>query len=147
MTAAAIGCVKSYFAVRELARPLLLYRSAMIGAASIPQESGKDLQASGLGCRSQATASRRGIMLVLTRKRSEMIQIGDNVVIKVLQTGRGSVKIGILAPDDVRVIRAELAGAPAPGHPLAAFLEERREIKRGKAHRRFDPQPEGLIAE
>ena len=68
-------------------------------------------------------------MLVLTRKRSEMIQIGENVMIKVLHTGRGTVKLGILAPDDVRVYRAELASAPALRHPLAAFLQERRGIK------------------
>ena len=86
-------------------------------------------------------------MLVLTRKRSEMIQIGDNVVIKVLQTGRGTVKIGIEAPDDVRVIRAELAGTPAPGHPLAAFLQERRDIKRGKEIVRFDPQEARMASE
>ena len=86
-----------------------------------------------------------GTMLVLTRKRSEMIQIGENVVIKVLQTGRSTVKIGIEAPDDVRVIRAELACAPAAGHPLAAFLQERREIKHGKM--RMDPKEEKLVVE
>lgn len=48
-------------------------------------------------------------MLILTRKRSETIQIGDNVTIKVIRTGRGSVKLGITAPDDVRVLRGELA--------------------------------------
>ena len=69
-------------------------------------------------------------MLVLTRKRSEMIQIGENVVIKVIQTGRSIVKIGIQAPDNVRVIRAELAGIPGPTQPLAAFLQERRQLKR-----------------
>ena len=68
-------------------------------------------------------------MLVLTRKRSEMIQIGENVVIKVIQTGRSIVKIGIQAPDDVRVIRAELMGIPGPAHPLAEFLQERRKLK------------------
>jgi carbon storage regulator len=47
-------------------------------------------------------------MLVLTRKRSEMIQIGDSIVIKVIQTGRGAVKIGIEAPSEIRVLRAEL---------------------------------------
>jgi carbon storage regulator len=65
-------------------------------------------------------------MLVLTRKRSEMIQIGDDVIIKVIETGTRSVKIGIEAPDDVRVIRAELFGRPGPQHPLAIFLEKRR---------------------
>lgn len=48
-------------------------------------------------------------MLVLTRKKSQMIQIGDNIVVKVIQTGRGSVKIGVDAPADVRVLRGELS--------------------------------------
>ncbi len=47
-------------------------------------------------------------MLVLTRKQSQMIQIGDNIVVKVIQTGKGSVKIGIDAPSDVRIIRGEI---------------------------------------
>ena len=47
-------------------------------------------------------------MLVLTRKRSEMIQIGENIVIKIIQTGKSSVKIGIEAPNNVRVLRSEL---------------------------------------
>lgn len=65
-------------------------------------------------------------MLVLTRKRSEMIQIGDDVIIKVIETGPRWAKIGIEAPDNVRVIRAELFGRPGPQHPLAVFLEKRR---------------------
>ena len=47
-------------------------------------------------------------MLVLTRKQSQMIQIGENVVIKVIKTGRNTVKIGIDAPSDVRILRSEL---------------------------------------
>ncbi|MCA8986358.1 MAG: carbon storage regulator [Planctomycetaceae bacterium] len=47
-------------------------------------------------------------MLVLTRKKSQLIQIGDNIVIKVIRTGPGSVKLGIDAPGNVRVIRGEL---------------------------------------
>jgi len=68
-------------------------------------------------------------MLVLTRNRSEMIQIGDSVVIKVIETGNRSVKIGIEAPDNVRVLRAELFGTPGPRHPLAVFLQKRRAEK------------------
>ena len=48
-------------------------------------------------------------MLVLTRKQNESIKIGANIVIKVIKTGNGSVKIGIDAPASVRVIRGELA--------------------------------------
>ena len=55
-------------------------------------------------------------MLVLTRKKSEMIRIGDNVVIKVISSSNGKVKIGIEAPQDVRVVRAELN--PEPDAPM-----------------------------
>ncbi len=47
-------------------------------------------------------------MLVLTRKQSEMIHIGDDIVVKVIRTGKSTVKIGIEAPAHVRVLRAEL---------------------------------------
>ena len=53
-------------------------------------------------------------MLVLTRKAAETILIGDNIVIKVIKTGRGTVKIGIEAPEDVRVMRGELVAEPKP---------------------------------
>ena len=48
-------------------------------------------------------------MLVLTRKRDEIIKIGNDIVIKVIKTGNGSVKIGIEAPSSVRVLRGEVA--------------------------------------
>ena len=64
-------------------------------------------------------------MLVLTRKQDEMIQIGDSIVIKVIATGRGKVKLGIEAPSDIRVLRGELSplaqqfAAPAKSHKVA----------------------------
>lgn len=64
-------------------------------------------------------------MLVLTRKRSEMIQIGEGIVIKIIHTGRSTVKIGIDAPQDVRVMRAELSPKGA-GNRLHEMLQERR---------------------
>lgn len=58
-------------------------------------------------------------MLVLTRKQEEMIRIGHDIVIKVISTGRGKVKIGIEAPNDVRVMRAELDEKVIPVTHLA----------------------------
>jgi carbon storage regulator len=55
-------------------------------------------------------------MLVLTRKQNEMIQIGDHIVVKVIATGRGKVKLGIDAPNHVRVLRAELDQALRANH-------------------------------
>ena len=66
-------------------------------------------------------------MLVLARRRSEMIQIGDNIVIKVIETGSRWVKIGIDAPHDIPIVRAELFGIRGPQHPLTAFLQQRRQ--------------------
>jgi carbon storage regulator len=54
------------------------------------------------------------IMLVLTRKQAETIQIGEDIVIKVIATGRGKVKLGIEAPASVRVLRGELASLARP---------------------------------
>ncbi len=48
-------------------------------------------------------------MLVLTRKRDEFIKIGPNIVIRVMKTAKGSVKIGIEAPDSMRILRGEVA--------------------------------------
>ena len=58
-------------------------------------------------------------MLVLTRKAAETIRIGDDIVIKVIKTGIGSVKFGIEAPANIRVMRGELIEEkhPVPGIP------------------------------
>ena len=48
-------------------------------------------------------------MLVLTRKKGETIHIGDSIVIKVISCGRGKVKLGLDAPNSIRVLRGEIA--------------------------------------
>lgn len=47
-------------------------------------------------------------MLILSRKEDESIQIGENIEIKVVQTAKGFVKIGIEAPKSIPVLRKEL---------------------------------------
>lgn len=47
-------------------------------------------------------------MLVLTRKTQERIHIGDNITISILKLKGNTVRIGIEAPRDVRVLRGEL---------------------------------------
>jgi len=48
-------------------------------------------------------------MLVLTRKTQEQIQIGDNVTITVFRIKGNTVRVGIEAPQEIRVVRGELA--------------------------------------
>ncbi len=47
-------------------------------------------------------------MLVLGRKTNESILIGDNIEITVLAVDGDRVKIGIKAPNSVRILRQEL---------------------------------------
>ena len=47
-------------------------------------------------------------MLVLSRKKFESVRIGDNIRISIQRIGPVSVRIGIEAPRDVRVVRGEL---------------------------------------
>jgi carbon storage regulator CsrA len=61
-------------------------------------------------------------MLVLTRKRDDVIRIGDDIVIRVIRTGKGSVKIGVDAPSDVKVMRGELM-------PFANHLDATHELE------------------
>ena len=49
-------------------------------------------------------------MLILTRKLGESIQIGDDIVIRIVELRRSRVRIGIDAPSSIRVQRDEHAG-------------------------------------
>lgn len=61
-------------------------------------------------------------MLVLTRKPMETIKIGNEIVVKVICTGTKSVRIGIEAPESVRILRGELAEFPPTDEPMPADL-------------------------
>lgn len=48
-------------------------------------------------------------MLVLTRKNQQQIQIGNNIVVTILQVKGQTVRVGIEAPREVRVVRGEIS--------------------------------------
>lgn len=47
-------------------------------------------------------------MLVLSRKQQQTIQIGDNIKVTVIKVQGNAIRLGIEAPDDVRILRGEL---------------------------------------
>lgn len=51
-------------------------------------------------------------MLVLTRKNQQKIRIGDDIEIVVLDIEGGKVRLGIQAPREMNIKRAELLGSP-----------------------------------
>jgi carbon storage regulator len=55
-------------------------------------------------------------MLVLSRKESQRIRLGDSIVVTIVKISGDKVRIGIDAPADVLVLRDELE----PNQPAAA---------------------------
>lgn len=47
-------------------------------------------------------------MLVLSRKKDESIMIGDQIELKILSVDGDQVKLGIVAPKNVKVYRSEV---------------------------------------
>jgi len=86
-------------------------------------------------------------MLALTRKIDQRIQIGSDICITILHVRGKQVRIGIEAPRQVKVVRAELSDDDGAG--LAISLSElarpggrqqcRREAGRGDAAGRSPP--------
>ena len=47
-------------------------------------------------------------MLVLTRRLGESINIGDDIVVTLLSVAGSQVRLGITAPQNIRVVRQEI---------------------------------------
>jgi len=61
-------------------------------------------------------------MLVLSRKESQRIRLGDSIVVTIVKISGDKVRVGIEAPQDVLVLRDELeprGDAAATGAALA----------------------------
>lgn len=54
-------------------------------------------------------------MLVLSRKVGEAVCVGPGVMVRVMETRGGRVRLAIDAPADLRILRAELDPLP-PAH-------------------------------
>jgi carbon storage regulator len=61
-------------------------------------------------------------MLVLTRKLMEKLFIGDDICVTVVRLEGGQVRLGIDAPRDVTVVRAELV----PHRPVPRLRSDSR---------------------
>ena len=63
-------------------------------------------------------------MLILSRKLDESILIGDSITLKVISIDKGSVKLGIDAPANVRVLRSELINAVKNSNQAASTQQD-----------------------
>ncbi|MDP2078100.1 MAG: carbon storage regulator CsrA [Sulfuricurvum sp.] len=63
-------------------------------------------------------------MLILSRKLDESILIGDSITLKVISIDKGSVKLGIDAPSNIRVLRSELINAVKDSNQAASTQQD-----------------------
>ena len=63
-------------------------------------------------------------MLVLSRKESEKIMLGDSIVLTIVRVSGDRVRLGIEAPSDMLILRKELdqSNSQAPVPPAAVDL-------------------------
>ena len=58
-------------------------------------------------------------MLVLSRKQSQRIRLGDSITVTVVRVSGDKVRLGIEAPPDMLVLRDELDRRDRPHEPVA----------------------------
>ena len=69
-------------------------------------------------------------MLVLTRTKGQRIILSNGIVITVCQTKTGSVRLGVEAPKDVKILREELQEAGLCTTPSASSTKTERNEQR-----------------
>ena len=47
-------------------------------------------------------------MLIISRKSGQSFNIGDDIVVSVVEAGKDKVRLGISAPKNVKIIRTEI---------------------------------------
>lgn len=67
-------------------------------------------------------------MLVLSRKLDQDIVINDNITVRVLQVKGNTIRLGVDAPRDIKIMRGELQEATDFGPPNDELAEEREII-------------------
>ena len=78
-------------------------------------------------------------MLVLSRRQSETIVIGDNIRVQVLEISGGRVRLAIEAPGNVSVDREENLGAGSSSGRFCKKTVPRSLRAAGRPLRRGDP--------
>jgi carbon storage regulator CsrA len=63
-------------------------------------------------------------MLVLTRKLGQKVVIGQDITVTIVAVAGNKVRLGIEAPDHIRVLRSELACWSEPGGSWSVLVPD-----------------------
>ena len=77
--------------------------------------------------RINGTQFQEKLMLVLSRKQGESIQVDSNIRVVVVSLAKGRVRLGIDAPDQIRILRTELGDWEAdntPSDPITSLTSD-----------------------
>ena len=69
-------------------------------------------------------------MLVLSRKESQRIRLGDSIVVTIVKISGDKVRVGIEAPADVLVLRDELEVRVSPSEKSSACAGDQVALQR-----------------
>jgi carbon storage regulator len=86
-------------------------------------------------------------MLVITRKLGQAICLGDTITVQVIRTGRNRVRLGIVAPEGVQIVRSELQDPQraATGAAKDSLSPSGAATRRRGAHERRVPSRDAPI--
>ena len=72
-------------------------------------------------------------MLVLSRKQDQCIVINGNISITIVEIRGDKVRLGIVAPDDVPIVRDDANATEPTAELLAARKNRRKETDHGRS--------------
>ncbi len=65
-------------------------------------------------------------MLILSRRESERVHLGDDIVLTIVRVNGDKVRIGVEAPPNIKILRTELEVSPKGNEPVAEQQTTRR---------------------
>lgn len=78
-------------------------------------------------------------MLVLTRKLQQQIKIGEQITVTILRVKGHTVRVGIEAPREVRVVRGELPRGSEAGEAETTIIETTFTVSDDEESEKDDP--------
>ena len=79
-------------------------------------------------------------MLVLTRKQKQQIQIGEDITLTIIRVKGSTVRLGIEAPEGVRILRSELSFEQPNDDSLQSNERDIEEKSEAEPGMRCDPR-------